>query len=352
MNNVKYSLNSYTEWGTLKEVVVGNCVNLTRQNIDLSFKIFFRENLKDQLIENSLLLQERLIAQRTEDLDALVKTLEDEGINVLRPNLVDEVRPFSTLNFEAHTTPCDNPRDQVLIWGHKIIETPPMLRTRYFENDLLKPIFYQYFSEGADWVCAPRPEMKDSSFDQGQSAGNGLEMMFDAAQCLRFGKDIIMNVSNRNHEQGFRWLSRELAGQAQVHKVEITDHHIDSMFMPLRPGLLLINPTQMKAKLDRLPRGLRKWDRLELPVLDQSAKGEGEVYLASSNIYTNVLPLSETKTLIFAQDLEELAPLAELLLKHKIEPIPVRLRHSRLFGGGAHCVTLDTVREDAPDSFF
>jgi glycine amidinotransferase len=358
LTQVQSKLNSYTEWGELKEVIVGNCVHLTRQNIDLSFKLFFRDNLKDQLIENSLVLQEKLIAQRSDDLDEMARVLEAQGIRVFRPNPIQDVRPFKTPHFSSHTTPCDNPRDQVLIWGDKILETPPLLRTRFFENDLLKPIFYQYFSKGAQWICAPRPMMKDSSFDQfdqdeqKSEAHNQVEIMFDGAQCLRFGRDILMNISNRNHELGLRWLTQTLEGEATIHPVRITDHHLDSMLMPIRPGLLLINPTKMKSLLHKLPKGLQKWDVLQIPTLDHTQKAADQVYLASANIYTNVLPLSESKVMIFAQDPSELGPFADALLSRGIEPVLIRLRHSRLFGGGAHCVTLDTVRDDSPLSFF
>lgn len=346
-------VHAYTEWGKLKEVIVGNCVNLTRSNIDLSFKLFFADNLKDQLIENSILLQEKIISQRMEDLDQMAATLEREGIVVHRPLPIKEVKPFETPQFSSHTTPADNPRDQVLIWGDRIIETSPLLRTRYFENDLFKPLFNAYFRAGSRWCCSPRPTMADESFDQHENSNpSHIEIMFDGAQCLRFGKDILMNVSNKNHELGHQWLSRELKDEATIHKISITDHHIDSMLMPLRPGTMLINPTTMKDRIGHLPKKLQKWKMLEVPILaGKSNVSDKDIHLASANIYTNVLPLSDKKVMIFAHDLKEVEPLAELLTKNNLEPVAVRLRHSRLFGGGAHCVTLDTIREDQPDNY-
>lgn len=352
MKSTSSKVNSYTEWGTLKEVIVGNCVNLTRENIDTSFKLFFKENLKDQLIENNIKLQESIIRQRMEDLDLMAKLFAQMGIVVHRPQQIEHVKKFKTPHFDSQTTPSDNPRDQVLIWGDYIIETPPLLRTRYFENDLLKDIFYPFFQKGSKWINAPMPTMSDASFDQGQDDATELEIMFDAAQCLRFGKDILMNVSDRNHELGFQWLERLLKGKANLHKVSITDNHIDSMMMPLRPGLMLINPTSMRSKINLLPKGLQKWEFIEVPVLAQTAKSDDQVYLASANIYTNVMPVSENKVIVFAQTKEEIAPLGEILSKKGLEVIPIQLRHSRLFGGGAHCVTLDLVREDKPESFF
>ena len=40
----------------------------------------------------------------------------------------------------------------------------------------------------------------------------GFEMMFDGAQCVRLGKDIVANVSTANHALAVDWLERHLAG--------------------------------------------------------------------------------------------------------------------------------------------
>ena len=38
--------------------------------------------------------------------------------------------------------------------------------------------------------------------------------------------------------------------------------------------------------------------------------------------------------------------------QHGFTPIPLRHRHRRLFGGGFHCFTLDTVRDGGPEDYF
>ena len=45
-------------------------------------------------------------------------------------------------------------------------------------------------------------------------------------------------------------------------------------------------------------------------------------------------------------------PLVKTLERHGFTPIPVRLRHSRVFDGGVHCATLDTVREESSENYF
>lgn len=361
-NNVG-KVNIFNEWGTLREVVVGTCYNISDINVDTSFKLFFLKNIEDKLIGNSIKLQKRLVEQRQEDLDGLANTLKKEGIIVHRPKKLDLVKDFKTPNFEDVLCPVDNPRDQTLIVGNEIIETSCQWRRRYFENDLMKDIFYQYFRNGARWTTSPRPMMSDENFDftnmpweesdhlrQKSNKEENLEIMFDGAQCLHFGKDILFNLSTRNHALGADWLERHLGPIYKIHRVSITDHHIDGMFMPLKPGTLLINPLSMGDKLHLLPEPLQKWKVLKVPF--SHGDSASDVNLASANINVNVLPLSEKKVLLFSTTGEEDTPFAEMLLKNGFEPITIRLRHSRMFGGGLHCATLDMNRDGDLISYF
>lgn len=355
--------NIFNEWGTLREVVVGTCFNISDINVDTSFRLFFLKNIEDQLIGNSIKLQRRLVEQRQEDLDGLAETLKAQGIIVHRPKKLELVQPFKTPNFEDVLCPVDNPRDQSLIIGNEIIETSCQWRRRYFENDLMKDIFYKYFRAGAKWSSAPRPMMSDENFDfsnmpweedselrQKVNQSENLEIMFDGAQCLHFGKDIVFNLSTKNHELGADWLERHLGDEYNIHRVKITDHHIDGMFMPLRPGVLLVNPLSMGDKLHLLPEKLQRWDILKVPFSHDDTTVD--INLASANINVNVLPLSEKKVLLFSTSGEEDTPFAEMLVKNGFEPITVRLRHSRMFGGGLHCATLDMNRDGELTTYF
>ena len=85
------AVNIYTEWGKLKEVVVGDCVNINSYNVDLSFRYFFGDNIRDEFLKNNITLQTRLIEQRKEDLDAVAKSLEELGIRVHRPRKLEKI---------------------------------------------------------------------------------------------------------------------------------------------------------------------------------------------------------------------------------------------------------------------
>ncbi|TIQ82759.1 MAG: glycine amidinotransferase, partial [Mesorhizobium sp.] len=155
-----------------------------------------------------------------------------------------------------------------MVLGDEIIETPPLIRGRYFENDLVKDHLLEYFKRGARWTIAPRPLMIDESFDRSYSGENPtdtdiskFEIMFDGAQCVKFGRDIVMNAVNENHRLGAVWLERHLGGRFRVHQVEITDNHIDGHLLPLRPGTLLVKQA-MFDQWNRLPKGLQSWDAI------------------------------------------------------------------------------------------
>lgn len=357
-------LNVHTEWAPLKEVVVGSCVGITDYNVDLSFRLFFNDNIKDEILKKSITLQKRMIEQRTADLDALAGKLEALGIVVHRPQKLERVIEFQTPNFSDHCSPVDNPRDQILIIGDRIIETPCIWRRRYFENFLMKKIFKHYFDLGAQWFSAPRPQMKTENFDfsyvkrseskvdwtEYDQLQKNYEIMFDGAQCLKFGKDIIMNVSNENHLLGLKWLESILGDNYNIHPVKITDHHIDGMFMPLRPGVLLINSKTMKSKLHLLPQKLQNWEVIEVPEEHKESLAFSPM-LASSNINVNVLPIDEKRVIVFDESGDGPKKLMHALSAKGFEPINVMLRHSRIFGGGAHCATLDTVRDESAGDF-
>ena len=122
----------------------------------------------------------------------------------------------------------------------------------------------------------------------------------------------------------------------------ISDNHVDSTLLPLRPGKLLINPCKMSGKLQRLPPELRRWDILCCEDVDRSIYPSNEVLLASEHISVNLLSIDEQRVLVH----DSSSGLIRSLERHGFTPIPLRLRHSRIFGGGFHCSILDVRRRE------
>lgn len=349
-------VNSFTEWGRLEEVILGSHYRTQIGNFDTSMELLFHDNfarLKRKHPTKSYTICSQLVEEREEDTAEVAALLVSLGITVRRPEPVTDVKHFTTPYWSAVTKACDNPRDQVLIVGDRIIETSCLLRNRYFENDLLKPVLYDYFRRGARWICAPRPMMTEESFDRcyvedrPSVSSPTHEIMFDAAQCLRFGRDIVMNVSTENHELGFQWLRRELEGEFRLHKVSLVDNHLDGAMMPIRLGTLLVYD-KMRGREHLLPKPLQKWNRLHILDEDRARYSEEELLLASTHTAVNVLPLDEERLLINEFATETI----RLLEKTGFTPIPVRFRHSRIFAGGLHCVTLDVRRRETLEDYF
>ncbi|MBB4380325.1 glycine amidinotransferase [Bradyrhizobium sp. SBR1B] len=377
-------LNSYDEWSKLKEVVVGTAINYAAHDRELSFDLFFHDNLKvrsewyyPRLSTAAVSAQDgervrhrikqRYLDELNEDVEGIVDTLRTLNVTVHRPMTLDpstaEVR---TLAWSAAVVPPLNVRDIALVAGDEVIETPPMLRSRYFETQFLKPIFASYFKEGARWSAMPRPLMTDGSFDRSyvlSTTGGptepiphpkthcydvGLEMMWDGAQCLRLGRDLVVNIANENHAMACDWLERHLEGRFRIHRAsKLSDSHIDSMVIALAPGRLLV---RSRAVADYLPKEMRNWDMIVAP---EPAKNNFPIYddddLLLSSLYIDVNVLSVASDVVLVND--ACPELARILEQNRFQVIPVRHRHRRIFGGGFHCFTLDTVREGGPEDY-
>lgn len=359
-------VNSYDEWSPLEEVIVGDGFPSSLPALDFSFKVFFHDNIynKNRFEEIShQYITKRHIEEHKEDVDNFAETLKDLGIKVLRPKVPKLVHRTRTPNWESTTHPALNVRDLTMVVGDTIIESSPMCRWRYFETDYLKHLFLEYFKQGARWVQAPKPILMDHSFDLSYFGddsrvyedlrGNDLaemncghEIMFDAANCLRLGDHILMNVSCENHKLGAKWLQSQLGEGFKIVCVNWTDSHIDSTFLPIRPGLAVV----MRPDLN-LPKIFDDWDIVYVPMRNRSAedyKRQG-ISLASPRIELNFLSISPE--LIICHNQYEKA-LSEALKKYKVEVISCPIRHCELFSGAHHCLTLDVRRRGGLESYF
>ena len=377
-------LNSFDEWSQLREVILGSAQNYVSHNREISFDFFFHDNLKirsewyyprvaTSLVAGSLdqdrghAIKQRYVEELNEDLEGIAETLRTLGVTVYRPITLDpSTSQIQALAWSAGIIPALNVRDIALILGDEIVETAPMLRSRYFETQLLAPIFGRYFREGARWSLMPRPIMTDASFDPSyaqQSVGGpmepiqnpspspydvGFEMMFDGAQCLRLGRDVVVNVSTENHELGYQWLQRNFADRFRIHRIHrLSDSHIDSMVLALRPGTLLVRSNRV---IDFLPDALKRWDLIIAPepeVNNFPTYDDDDLILTSLYIDLNILSINENTVMV-----NDACPeLTRLLERHGFAVASVRHRHRRLFGGGFHCFTLDTVRDGGMETY-
>lgn len=351
------AVHSYDEWSPLREVIVGTPYHLDYHD-DETFRVFFWENLGDGAgVFHRRRPSNRLKEESEEDLAGLIALLEKADVVVRQPETLKNVPVVQSPNWSAPMGHALMGRDLFLVIGDEIIETPPMVRARYFESELYKELLTEYFRAGARWTVAPRSRLLDRNFDYSFIVAEGYtgpvpenpfpEIMFDGAQVMRMGRDLVFNAVNENHRMGADWLSRHLGDDYRVHQVEVADNHIDGKILPLRPGTLLVREG---VDLDGLPEPLRNWDIIWYRWFDKpvEVEEEGVPFLASQSIGINVLSLDEERVLV--QDIQE--PLIRDLEAAGFTPVPCRWRHGRSLGGGFHCVTLDVRRDGGLESYF
>lgn len=361
-------VNSHNEWDQLEEVIVGDGFPTDLPLLDYSFKLFFHENLyKTKAYEfGKQSISKRHCEEHSEDIEKFAALLQSLGVNVKRPKKTKNIEKVKTPIFESTIHPALNVRDMAMVVGNTIIESPPTCRFRYFENNLLHHLFLDYFKNGCKWVHSPKPLMTDNSFDLSwinESNGKqyyidskqkenyfdcGYEIMFDAANCMRIGSHILMNVVNENQRLGAIWLQNTLGEKYKVLTAPLADSHIDSSFLPLKPGVAIITKEFIK---DRLPKELQSWDLIHIPMRERSEQeiNKQGIKLASPRIELNVFSISKELIICHPQYEKELN---KILKKYNIEAIGTPFRHCEIFGGAHHCTTLDIRRKSKYENYF
>ena len=368
-------LNSHNEWDTLKEVILGNadgqaCLAFsTEQPVS-------KETLEKIEKLASEAYPQWMIDEVNEDLQELCDVLQKFGVNVLRPNSSNVGKPYSTMDWSASGEYMYNMRDLHLVIGNTVIESPSQERQRLFEATGLYDIWYEYFKEGFRWIAGPKPKLTGEYMITYHEDGKRYqklterEILFEAANTVRMGKDLLYLVSRSGNYLGAKWLQSVLGDEYRVHTTEdiYRSSHIDSTVMCLKPGLVLLN--SMRVNPNNCPKLFDKWDKIYFSDIEPTPpetlefhentrkRIHGELaqlgiatdinHLASDWIGMNFLSL-DPETLII--DKRQTA-LIKTLESHKLRPIPISFRHSHLLKGGIHCSTLDTVRESKLESYF
>lgn len=338
-------VNSHTEWGQLKEVILGIADNARVpliKNKDIHCVDY--ANYDDVISLPGGYYFETIIEQTKEDLDIFAKQLQNAGVKVHRPNATPTHLMHGTNKWRTDSYYNYCPRDSAIIIGDTIIETPMPLRARYFETFALRTIFKHYSKNGSRWISAPKPELLDDLYDRSdlsQPTLTEFEPAFDAANIVKCGKDLIYLKSNSGNRWGGEWLQTVLGEKYNVHIVDnvYAYVHLDTSIMPLAPGVVLLNPDRVNEK--NLPNFFKNWKKI-YSVPPVSSKYTKDWAPASAWIGMNVVSLNE-KTVIVE---ETQKPLMRQLETNGFDIMPVKLRHCRTLSGGPHCVTLDTVRED------
>lgn len=343
-------VSSYTEWDSLEEVVVGR----------LAGGVFpwWQDSMRPAVPKSSWrLFQERggspfpreLVLAAERELEAFARRLECEGVTVVRPEPTDHRRGHATPDWSCGGGLYSGmPRDLLLVVGDLIVEAPMSWRCRYHEVDAYRPLIQSYFRRGARWLPAPRPRLTDELYDAGcdpdaptpgSFAVTEFEPVFDAADFVRFGRDILAQRSHVTNALGIRWLQQAVGDEYRVRCIEVNDPHamhIDASIVPLAPGRLLVNAERFVS--NDLFSG---WEILEAP--RPTLPADWPMYLCSPWVSMNLLSLDDRTVVVERQE----RPLIEALRGWGFDCVPVDFRHVYSFGGSFHCVTLDVRRRGA-----
>ena len=353
---------SFNEWDPLEEVIVGTARNAVKPAFEPAFGPYYAPDSPERAFPGAPFPAGE-IDRAERQLDGFAALLEREGVTVRRPEPVRHDVAFSTPDFSVpfgHASAC--PRDVLLVVGDEIIEAPMAQRCRYFEYRAYRRLLKEYFKRGARWTMAPKPSMSDDLYVHDDDGDPGLpfdldshpaltevEPCFDAACFSRLGRDIFWQPDLVSNQFGIDWLRRHLGPDFRIHRIDFRERvpeHIDTTLVPVRPGVVLVNPERPCTN------GMLKlfhdndWRVLDGPLSVRT--GVPSRRSVSNWISLNFLSLDERTVVVEAAE----EPLIQLLRSLGCEVVPCKFDAVFDFGGSFHCCTVDIRRDGALESYF
>lgn len=381
-------LNSNNEWDPLKVVVVGTIEGFS-PGLEIPDK-------RPEVLEKAAVAVKKAYPQWyldevAEDLEGLGRIFAQAGVQVLRPQWDELSARFETPNWAATGFDIYNVRDLHIVFGNTLISSAPSARFRFFERYAFSDLFYRhFFDDGFKWIAAPLPRLKGAYLHEisrprseqesaedalHQQLSHGLtevfhrldedEVIFDAANIIRLGRDVLFLVSSTGNRKAVRWLQEVLGPDYRVHETHTyRSSHLDSTILPLRPGVVLLNGARVDERT--CPGVFAGWDQLYFtdvaPLPEEEVEFHQTVRLPAhrelqelgvdstlSHISSpwaglNVMSIDPQTVLVHDRQ----TAMIKALEGRGFTVVPVRLRHCYSMLGGLHCSTLDVIREAQP----
>ena len=264
---------------------------------------------------------------------------------------------------------CMPPRDVILTVGNEMLEAPMSYRCRWFEYLAYRPLLEKYYDEDPNmrWEAAPKPRLASTTYKKNylpegitieerykkiENADFILteeEPLFDAAEILRFGKDLFYHNNFTSNLKGLNWLRRHFPNH-RVHQInlpgDLIPTHIDACFTPIKPGVMLINPNRKLSNEHRNIFENNKWNIIEAePSIHNSPP---PMCYSSIWLSMNVLILNPKTICVEASETRMIKQMENL----GMEVVPVPFRDAYAFGGSLHCATTDVFREGECEDYF
>jgi glycine amidinotransferase/scyllo-inosamine-4-phosphate amidinotransferase 1 len=252
---------------------------------------------------------EWIIDETNRDLEDLCDILRTAGVLVHRPADLDFVAIDGMYNY------C--PRDRLLIAGDIVVDTNMHYPCRNIETQALQAVI-----AGNTVLQMPRES----------------EFVLDAANVCRLNDTLLYLESASGNRAAAVWLAANLPGWTVETCNFYAGVHIDSTVVPLREGLVMLNAARVNEQ--NCPQVFKHWDKI---YVDEVVPQDFYQYpYASKLIAMNMLVVDPHTVIVDRHQ----ADLIRKLEQWSFTVIPHELRHSRTLGGGFHCVTLDTWRQE------
>ena len=293
---------SCNEWDQLEEVIVGNPLRARFPTADSSTQLTeYPDRPLDKIPQGPF--PQWIIDETEEDLNAFVTVLKEAGVTVKRPETWPHEAKFSTIHWESEGYYNYCPRDIMLVIGDQIIETPNVMRSRAQESFSYRKL------------------------------------------------DLLYLVSGTGNELGGQWLQTILGDDFRVHFLKDVYYgsHIDSTFVALRPGLVLCSPARINE--NTLPEIFKQWEVIYSPPMENTNAFDADYLFKSIGSKWIDMNLFSINPNLVVVDRDQTA-LIKLLEKKGLDVIPHKLRHSKMLGGGYHCITLDIRRKGTMQRYF
>jgi glycine amidinotransferase len=342
-------VSSWNEWDTLEEVVVGTARGAAEIGFEPGLGAYFPAGGADRAFRGRP-VDPALIDEAERQLDGLAQLLAERGIVVRRPEPVDHCTPLATADWRVdHGRASACPRDALLVVGDAIIEAPMALRARAGEARAYRGLIDAYVQGGARHVVAPEPRRTDALYLAEAPWLTEIEPVFDAACFARCGRDIFWQPDMVSNAAGAHWLQARLGPDFRIHRLRFREKapmHIDTTLVPIRPGLMLVNPERPCIEGDSSLFAANGWQLVPAPPSVRSSRPKpGAV---SNWISMNVLMLDERAAMVEQAE----RPTIALLESLGCTVIPVPFDRVYGFGGGLHCCTTDIRRAGGLHSYF
>jgi len=242
-------------------------------------------------------------------------------------------------------------------------------RSRFFEYRPYRTILNDYFKRDPlfRWEAAPRPLMTDDLYmkdlpllahERVATAAKHIftnteaEPVFDAADALRFGKDIFMQHGYTTNLTGISWLRRH-ASHFRVHQIgfenNVSPTHSDAQLLPIRPGLCLSCPDRPlePSSLSLFINDESDWEVVNAP--QPNSQIMPPKCTSSPWLSMNLLSIDEDTIIVEATEKPTIKFLTE---EFGFDVVPVPFRDAYKFGGSFHCQSVDVHRDGNQKSYF